>query len=379
VWQAPTPQVAMSTVRRANNFDLLRLGAAALVVFHHCFSVTGAREPLNAINAGDTFGIVGVLFFFSISGYLVTQSWSRTRRLVPFAAKRALRLLPALIVCVTLVALVLGSAVTALPTPSYLTSAETYHYIVDNSLLHTVYTLPGVFAHVPEAHIVNASLWTIPIEARAYIGVVLLGLIGLWRRSWVWLLLGAGLLTVNSGVISVHVPLGHTLLSLVGGARTDARYMAAFCIGAALFLQRERVALRWDFFLAGLAAYLLSLLASPALHQSVAIVTIPYLTLVLAFRTPGVASLPARVGDLSYGIYLYAFVVQQVLSEYLTHNPWAIFAMAMPLSAALAFVSWHVIEAPALRLKPVGSAGRRRAVATEPPRTLGESRIQRAG
>ncbi len=345
----------MSAGRRANNFDLLRLGAAALVVLHHSFTVTGGRDPLNSFNAKDTFGNVGVLIFFSISGYLVTQSWERTGRVVPFALKRALRLLPALVVSVVLVALVLGTIVTALPARAYLGSYETYHYIIENSLLHTVYTLPGVFAHVPYANVVNASLWTIPIEAHAYVGVALLGVVGLWRRSWAWLLLAAVLLMVNSTTISAHLPLSHPLLSLLGGARTDVRYLAAFCIGAALYAQRDRVALRWDIFSLGLVAYLISLLANPTLHESVAIVTIPYLTLVLAFRTGHRLSLPKRLGDLSYGIYLYAFPVEQVMAQYITRTPSVVFAMAMPATAAVAFLSWHAIEAPALRLKPTGS------------------------
>jgi peptidoglycan/LPS O-acetylase OafA/YrhL len=348
----------VSTEQRGNNFDLLRLCAAVLVVLHHCFSVAGIREPLTSINAGDSLGVLGVLFFFSISGYLVTQSWSRTRQLVPFAVKRALRLLPALVVCVTLVALVLGTVVSALPARTYLGSHETYQYILENSLLHTIYALPGVFAHVPDAHVVNASLWTIPIEAHAYVAVALLGVIGLWRRSWVWLLLAGALIVVSAATVAGH-PILHPLLSLVGGAGDDARFLAAFCIGAALFLLHDRVALRWDLFLVALAAYLLSLLTSPALHQTVTIVTVPYLTLVLAYRTAAIVTLYAGVGDLSYGIYLYAFPIQQVLSQYITHNPWVIFAMALPISASLAFVSWRVIEAPALRLKPRGSERRR--------------------
>jgi peptidoglycan/LPS O-acetylase OafA/YrhL len=353
----------MSSPRRANNFDLLRLGAAALVVFHHCFSVTGSREPLHSINAGDTFGNLGVLFFFSISGYLVTQSWSRTRRVVPFGLKRALRLLPALVVSVTLVALVLGTAVTVLPTVTYLTSQQTYRYIVDNSLLHTVYTLPGVFAHVPYTRVVNASLWTIPIEAHAYIAVALLGVIGLWRRSSAWLALAAGLLLLNVSAAGAHLPLGDHLLTLVGGAATDARYLAAFCIGAALFVQRERVALRWDLFWAGVVAYLVSLLASPTVHQSVAILVVPYLTVVLAYRTSSALRVPPRLGDLSYGVYVYGFPVQQLLSEHLIRDPWVMFVAAMPLVAGLAFASWHLVEAPALRLKPDGSRRRDRTAA----------------
>jgi len=348
-----------SGARQRNNFDLLRLCAAILVVFHHSFTVTASPEPLKSINSGDTFGNVGVLVFFAISGYLVTQSWSRTGRLLPFAIKRALRLLPALIVSTVLVGVVMGALVTTLPLGAYLRSHATHQYVIENSLLHTVYPLPGVFAHVPYPHVVNVSLWTIPLEVHAYLLVAVLGAIGLWRRAPVWLLLAAVLLMLNSAAISAHLPMSHPLLALVGGNRTDARYVATFCIGAVMYVERDRVALRWDLFAVGLAAYLLSLLATPTVHETVSIVTVPYLVLLLAHRSTSRARLPASVGDLSYGVYLYAFPIQQLLAQDVTHNPFVMFALAWPASTAVAFISWHAIETPALRLKPGAASPRR--------------------
>lgn len=66
--------------RRSNNFDALRLLAAWLVLFSHCYPISGQKvaDPFNRIVGLDTFGGVGVAIFFVLSGYLVTLSWQRS-------------------------------------------------------------------------------------------------------------------------------------------------------------------------------------------------------------------------------------------------------------------------------------------------------------
>ena len=75
--------------KRSNNFDLLRIGAALVVVFSHSFPVVGRPEPTPFINPlGLAWGNLGVLVFFSISGYLVAQSWDSDPDLWRYGAKR---------------------------------------------------------------------------------------------------------------------------------------------------------------------------------------------------------------------------------------------------------------------------------------------------
>ena len=87
--------------------------------------------------------------------------------------------------------------------------------------------------------------------------------------------------------------------------------------------------------------------------------------LIIPFATLsfGVASWPgirrtARFGDFSYGVYIYAFPVQQTIVA-LTSNalPFAVGLAASALATlALAFLSWHVVERQALKLKPSRTA-----------------------
>jgi peptidoglycan/LPS O-acetylase OafA/YrhL len=167
---------------RSNNFGLIRLVAASLVVFGHSFDLVRRPEPL-APTLELTWGTIGVLIFFSMSGFLVARSWATGPRLVEFATKRALRLLPALFVSSLVCAVVLGPLVTTEPLRSYLDDPATKTYVLDNSLLQTVYALPNVFGNLPFPGTVNGSLWTLPIEAKAYAFVAVVGLLGLLRRQ----------------------------------------------------------------------------------------------------------------------------------------------------------------------------------------------------
>ena len=163
-----------------NNFDVLRLVAAAMVLVSHSFVVVGAHEP----HVGHfPLGTLGVEIFFAISGFLVAKSWFAQPRLRAFAVKRGLRILPALTVTVVLSAFVLGPVVSEVSGHGYFASSSTYTYSVDNvaatatgGVVRDVsHSLPGVFTDHPDTS-VNRSLWTLPIEVQAYMALALLGL-----------------------------------------------------------------------------------------------------------------------------------------------------------------------------------------------------------
>ena len=96
--------------REVNNFDVLRIVFAWFVVVSHSYFLNGSSisDPLGwATNNYLIFSYIGVKGFFVISGYLIFQSLIRSRSLMEYLTKRALRIFPALVVavCLTLVAL----------------------------------------------------------------------------------------------------------------------------------------------------------------------------------------------------------------------------------------------------------------------------------
>ena len=354
--------------RGNNNFDLLRLGGAILVLFAHSFDLVGAPEPFPSLGPNMNWGFVGVLIFFSISGFLVSRSWARSPRLIPFAVKRALRLMPALIVALLLTALVLGPLVTALSAHAYLGNPETKAYILDNATMQSNYYLPGVFLHNAYPNAVNGSLWTLPLEVKAYVFVALIGMLGLLRRFKLALVGIAGLIVLScidgfrslvpatnhfvAGLVNVQLPAQLVQQAQAGTYNVFTEVFAAFAVGAALYALRKWVILRWELALAAVAAWLGTIALGATATEVGAVVLAPYVVLCLAYGTHAYVRLPSRIGDYSYGAYVYGFPVQQTISFLMYPiGGWLMFALATPLTMLLAIASWHVVERPALNIK----------------------------
>ena len=173
---------------RDNNLNLLRFLAAATVALSHSFLlVTGDPESRPLMKAtGFSIGYHAVDIFFVISGFLVTQSWMRRSSLLDFTVARALRIYPALAVCVMLTALVLLPPLSNTSAAGYFSSFETFSYVIlTASLVSPDGTLPGTFLTTPVANEVNGSLWTLRYEVLCYAALAFLGMSGiLARRKW---------------------------------------------------------------------------------------------------------------------------------------------------------------------------------------------------
>jgi len=335
-------------VERHNNFDTLRLIAATAVIFSHAFLLaTGQQdtEPLMVLTGGQTIlGVVGVFVFFVISGYLVTQSWERGPSLRRFALKRALRIYPGLAACILVLTFGLGPIVSSLPLGDYLSSYGTYDFLVANLLLHVDHnSLPDVwFTGRDLGHILDGPLWSLPVEVAMYVMVAALGATRLLR---VPVLLG--LMAV--GLCAIHVDTSQWREWDFTGS--VLWLLAFFVIGMLLQqLPRER-ALDGRVALLALAG----LIASVPLHAFILLFPLcgGYLVIYLALH-PALPVLPAaRFGDLSYGLYIYGWPVEQtVLYLRPAATWWEVFLIAYPASAVVAFLSWHLVEKRALRLKP---------------------------
>jgi peptidoglycan/LPS O-acetylase OafA/YrhL len=331
-----------------NNFAALRLVAAGLVVVAHSWALTGRGGGPTL--GGDTLGGVGVAIFFAISGYLVCQSWVVDSRLPAFLAKRALRLLPALVVAVLISTFVVGPAFTSLPAGAYLSHGQTLGYVWNNSLLHVVYWLPGVFAHNPGGPAVNGSLWSLPVEVRAYALLAVLGLLRLLRTPIVPALVAAAFATLALPALahSAAATFAGDLVSTSEGLRLTGIFFAA----SALFLVRDRIPLQGALAVPAAVAFVASAWLPVPVRVVVWTVCVPYLVVFAAFRSPGWLRRVERPGDASYGVYLYGHVVQQsILAVIPGAGPIAVLAMSAPLSYLAGLASWRLIEAPALRLK----------------------------
>lgn len=334
---------------------MLRLAAATLVLVSHSFALTGHAEPRLG---RTTLGIIGVEIFFAISGFLVTSSWLARPRTPTFVLKRALRILPALALTVVLTAFVLGPLVSSLPTGDYLGSSTPARYVADNVIAVSsadavgdlAFRLPGVFAS-NETSVVNGSLWTLPVEIRAYLLVLVLGVTGLLlRRLWV---------VVAAGLALLALPATAAGWTGVGGlvewrdSNPDPLLLVIFGVAAVLFVYRERVPLRPWLAAAALATWLL---ATWVLESNLLVaLAVPYLVIYAAYEAPRRLRTLTRPGDVSYGLYLLAFPVGQTILHLAGRDalgPLALLAIAFPVTYVLALLSWRLVERPVLSLKP---------------------------
>jgi peptidoglycan/LPS O-acetylase OafA/YrhL len=325
---------------------LLRFAAALMVIYGHSYALADSQDRRDLVSHILPFtysGDIGVYIFFVISGFLVTASYLNRASFADYLKCRVLRIVPGLCVCLALTILLLGPLVSSLPAAAYFSSHDTYAYFTGNlSLVKTVYALPGVFLDSPQPGAVNGSLWTLPAEFRLYLVIGLMGACGiLSRRRW-FLLFALGL-----AAVALFAPPNMSLMFNKLPFRTLFLY---FLAGSVMRIYADHIPLS-GIALAVLVVISLALYRTSAFHW--------LLGATLAYGTLWTAYVPNlhwfnRLGDYSYGLYIYAFPVGQTLRQYFEHiGPLQMFAACSVLTLACAAFSWHLVEQPALRLKRV--------------------------
>ncbi len=323
---------------KANNFDVLRLIAALAVLVSHAVPLSygsNQREAVWRFSHGQTtLGELSVAVFFVISGYLITMSWMRSPDPLSFVSARMLRLLPGLLAMLVLVAVVAGPLLTSWTLAEYTASPTVQNFIISNAfLLNDVSVLPGVFTKNPFGPAVNGSLWTLYYEAVCYALVLALGLAGCLNR-WT----AAGLTIVG------------LLASAVWWGGAYVQFGTLFLAGSTIYFWRPPLR---GWIAALCCCAVMAAMMTGGLRLILATAG-AYLTIYLAIATRPIR-LPiwATRTDMSYGIYIYAFPVQQAVSTALGNEAscMANIALSTPVVLVLSWLSWRFVEGPSLTWK----------------------------
>jgi peptidoglycan/LPS O-acetylase OafA/YrhL len=337
-----------------NSFDTLRLFFAVLVIFSHSFALgrgSDNTEPLFLLTRGQiTLGNVSVWAFFVISGFLIAQSWTRSPNPLKFLKRRVARIYPGFIVAALLSALIL--------VPIAADPATRHPVAIGNFLLQTlrlqVFDTPPIFIHNAWPNTLNGSLWSVPFEFWCYIGILLLGVAGMLRRRWLVAALFVAVIAWHLYLSITGWAPGGKILGIIFGFPLFWATVLPFFLAGSLFhlfggvaLLRKRL----------MIAALVILIASNFIPHAL-IVTLPVCG---AYILLGVAYLPllrplnlGRFGDFSYGTYLYAFPIQQLI-VYCgggTMSPVKLFLLAAPLSVGVGVLSWFLVERHFLSKSP---------------------------
>jgi len=330
--------------RPGNNLTSVRLIAATMVLFSHSFVMNKLvqDEPLSKLTSGIVdCATLGVTFFFAISGLLVTKSYCERGQLKHFFVSRGLRIFPAYGVALLLTACLFGAIVTTLPLGEYFSAKETWQYVYTQFAMRSDATreLPGVFSTVPLAHMVNGSLWTIRVEFMLYLVTAFLGWMAIMQTRVVFNAIALILLVAS--VMTGSIP-------ILEWDHFSSLYAGCFLLGAFLYVNRQHIPLTpWLAILFIAAAYFTA--GKPAGRWWL-LIAISYGAILVSLWTPIVFE--KLKNDYSYGTYLYAFPIQQMLIDRWGHwNPWVHAPVALLVTSVFAWMSWHYVEHPMLRFR----------------------------
>jgi len=340
-----------------NNFNLLRFVAAFLVLYSHSFALslgTGLAEPLRKY-VSMTPGTMAVDIFFITSGFLVTRSLFFRGSVVEFVAARVLRIFPALIVAVLVTTVVVGCYFAGSHFWEFMKDEQTVKYLFTNGfgIYGLAVTLPGAFLENPYKRIVNGSLWTLTVELKMYGSLIVLWVLALvsfkdLRKYFAWVVL----LVVPVAIV-FYVYMNNYYFE----ERSHLRLLYLFYAGSACYVLRKKIWMSTSVFFVLCCGVAASLLAGRTVFFWVYMMAVPYIVLYLAYVPSGVVRAFNDFGDYSYGTYIYAFPVQQMVAAVMAPlSPMEMFAYSAIITFTLAYFSWNLIEKRALKLKAVGLA-----------------------
>jgi peptidoglycan/LPS O-acetylase OafA/YrhL len=334
---------------KSTGFDYLRIGLALSILSWHSIVTSYGPAVQDQTLASPWRLAIGPILpmFFALSGFLVAGSLQRNT-IPTFLGLRILRIVPALAVEVVLSALVLGPLLTTFALGEYFSDTRFLTYFLNvGGYIH--YILPGMFEHNPFPLYVNGQLWTIPFELDCYALLAILAIMGVCRRAPVLAIVTLALQFLWAGKAAVAA-YAQGEWPRVGSIVPGPVLILSFLAGVTLYMLRDRVPARLP--LAAMALALTAIgLAAPFGDYFIAF-PIAYLTATIGLLNPPRWSL-VRWGDYSYGVFLYGFPIEQFaasLGPGFQH--WYIdLAIALPLTLALAALSWTIVERPLLGLK----------------------------
>lgn len=338
-----------------NNFDFLRFVFAILVVVSHSFALSGDNQRsewiLQITNGQISYSSIGLNGFFVISGFFIFQSLQRSSSLSNYLIKRFLRLFPGLFVLL-LLTIVLVSFVYS-GDVSFFRNREIYTYLPNNLTLYGFQSsIKGVF-DTNRYHSINGSLWTLRYEFSLYMALALLYFLRK-KKSLVKILLLIAFTIVFLVYNLLHDRFAGS--SVLGMQGTHILNFSAFFIFGSLLasLSFEKIIAKGEYtalFLAVIMILILMISIYFNYFNNIKHIGFTMLILLIGFMPIPMLSDFRKIGDMSYGIYIYAFPIQQTLMYFFEFNTYQLMASSLLGSIICGYFSWHIIEKHALKYK----------------------------
>jgi peptidoglycan/LPS O-acetylase OafA/YrhL len=357
---------------RRNSINAIRLFFCISILLLHCVPLSG-HGPMPKLIFADTIGTYALSGFFALSGYLITASRLSSKSTKDYLWRRVLRIYPAWVASLLFVAVITGPLSLWLEGKSGYDWNSAFHYVVDNLWLALrALTVDGTLTEVPIQGVWNFSAWTLFYEFALWIGMAVLVSVfrGRWLKPGMWL----GLVTFTLIKLAHQIQSGSTTVAAADDRTLNAQHSGTlltlleplarlgifFMAGAVLYIYRDRVRIAG---LWALAAFGISAgLAIFGLFHTFA--ALPWAYLMVWFATSKRFGSVNYPDDYSYGMYIYAYPVTQLVATFALAHPMPMVVFMLittALTAPVAWLSWRFLEKPAMRLKRL-TAGADKAV-----------------
>lgn len=350
---------------RRNSIAFLRWLFAVLVVVDHSYPLGGfnrGQGPISNWTVGQaSLGDLSVLGFFVLSGFLVTRSRENIASTPRYLWHRCLRIFPGFWVCLAVTAFILAPIEWHHETGrwtglfAFKTTGPLQYLRHDFLLTMHQWTIGPTLSNTPWAKSSgvaawDGSLWTLIYEFKCYLLVAVVAVVAsqaLRRQIYV------GLTILSTVAITLWLVNPTWVLRVLPELQLFAflRFLFVFLLGGLAYLYADRIPITREAMVVAALVFLYTLHTGGV--YIIGYVAFCYCVLCAA------ALLPVyrwdRFGDLSYGIYIYAFPIQMMLAAraFQRHGVYAFIATSLVLSTVAAFASWHLVEKHALRLKHV--------------------------
>lgn len=347
---------------RSNSIGFLRWLMAFMVIFSHAGPLAGfygGHDLGTQISDEQSLGGVAVAGFFFLSGFLITKSKMGRASTPRFFWRRIMRIFPGWFLILIITAYVLAPIAYVREKGSIdgfwdasINSPLTYfsnnmwlplqqHTIADMGTSLPFYTLHGGFEW-------NGSAWTLAFEFSAYILVGVLGIAGALAHRVI-----GGIVASLIIFFAMMQWLGFGNLGAFGVVFADFRQLlllAPFAFGILFALFGDRIPI--DNRLAIVCMFVAVWTYGKGGWLPLGQYAFCYVLIWFSIRAQFLKSWDKH-GDFSYGIYIVAWPLMQFAAYFkLQDAGWLVYHVVIVVGChAYAYLSWHLVERPALQLK----------------------------
>ena len=360
------PTLGTALRGHANSLGVIRLALAFAVIFDHAFPLGGFGPDfgLGYTRQQASLGSIAVGGFFAISGYLIVKS-GMSADVLQFMWRRFLRIFPAFWTVLLVVAFIVGPAIWMADGHELGAYFQTgpggpFAYLTSNwNLTIGAFNILDIFQNTTPYGLayggssVNGSLWTLGYEWTCYLIIAIFVAAAVLKKAKILVPVLTGFFLIAQIIQTSGTGQAASILPFLANP-TSVTLTLTFLLGACLGVYSNSIP--YDNRLGIFAGIVVVLTLRYGGFSTVGTIAAVYFVMYLGARLPSALHWIGSKNDYSYGVYIYGFVVQQVLA-YLGVWKWGYFPyvlIACIITLGLAWLSWHGIEKRAMSLKDWG-------------------------